>query len=225
MAQQTQTFGRDLIAKAILVFSFIIIGILLFQLNQKENSDPEEAFNLMLPLISTWVGTILAFYFGKENFEAASRNYKEIIDKLSPEILDDVTVRQVMTDRDSIVALDIKEIESKPYDVKGLIDFLEPIKKSRLPILDNEGIKYIIHKSLLTAELASGTNPVLTFNDFVAKHKATIEKFGTVNEDDKIEAAQKLIKENHQSDIFVLGKDQKVKGWLTDTQIARYLTC
>jgi len=49
-------------------------------------------FNVIIPLLATWIGTVLAFYFGRENFEAASKQYKSIINQLTPDILDDVEV-------------------------------------------------------------------------------------------------------------------------------------
>jgi len=39
----------------------------------------------LLPLWATWIGIILAFYFTRENFEAASKSYQSIIKSLTPE--------------------------------------------------------------------------------------------------------------------------------------------
>jgi hypothetical protein len=35
-------------------------------------------FNALLPLFGTWVGTLLAFYFSKENLDSATRNINEL---------------------------------------------------------------------------------------------------------------------------------------------------
>ena len=35
--------------------------------------DIKDLFGMLLPLIGTWVGTVLAYYFSKDNFEAASK--------------------------------------------------------------------------------------------------------------------------------------------------------
>src|SRR5262245_28929682 len=40
-------------------------------------------FTGLLPLLGTWVGTILAFYYSKENFESASRGTLDIVRSVS----------------------------------------------------------------------------------------------------------------------------------------------
>src|SRR5438094_9906067 len=39
---------------------------------------------VLLPVIGAWVGTVLAFYFGQENFEAAARSASSLVRQLSP---------------------------------------------------------------------------------------------------------------------------------------------
>ena len=39
----------------------------------------------LLPLWGTWIGTILAFYFSRENFDAATKSYQNIIESMKPE--------------------------------------------------------------------------------------------------------------------------------------------
>ena len=39
---------------------------------------------VLLPVIGAWVGTVLAFYFGQVNFEAASRSAANLVRQLSP---------------------------------------------------------------------------------------------------------------------------------------------
>ncbi|HEY5590898.1 MAG TPA: hypothetical protein VIK55_07750 [Paludibacter sp.] len=47
--------------------------------------DIKDLFGMLLPLIGTWVGTVLAYYFSKDNFEAASKTdeVKQRYDELS----------------------------------------------------------------------------------------------------------------------------------------------
>jgi hypothetical protein len=40
---------------------------------------------MILPMIGTWVGTVLAFYFGKEQLEAATRSVTSIARELTPD--------------------------------------------------------------------------------------------------------------------------------------------
>jgi len=65
---------------AIAVLSVVIVGAAAFTnagTGLKEST--QLVFTAVLPLVGTWVGTVLAFYFAKENFEAASRATKEIL--------------------------------------------------------------------------------------------------------------------------------------------------
>src|SRR5262249_33614331 len=39
---------------------------------------------VLLPVIGAWVGTVLAFYFGQVNFEAASKSAANLVRQLSP---------------------------------------------------------------------------------------------------------------------------------------------
>src|SRR5262245_15336751 len=38
---------------------------------------------ILLPVIGTWIGTVLAFYFTKENFEAANRSVQSMVGRIS----------------------------------------------------------------------------------------------------------------------------------------------
>ncbi|WP_129583096.1 hypothetical protein [Flavobacterium cyanobacteriorum] len=59
---------RDILAMVLIGFSFlaiIVISVLYFK--EPENSEHvKNLFNALLPLMSTWIGTVLAFYFGRE---------------------------------------------------------------------------------------------------------------------------------------------------------------
>ena len=39
---------------------------------------------MLLPVIGAWVGAVLAFYFGNENFDAASKSAANLVSELSP---------------------------------------------------------------------------------------------------------------------------------------------
>lgn len=213
---ETNTF----IAKMILLVSFLIIILMGIYWVYCSN-DPEKLFVIILPIISTWVGTILAFYFGKANFEAATKSYKQVIDKLTPDILDDILVKQVMIDKFTMVSIDSTNPFITAFNLKGLRDFLESINKSRLPILEAGKVKCIIHKSTLSNEMLKET-PVSTLEAFIDANPSVIE-FDVINEDKKVEDARKLMNEKNYKDLFVVDANNVLVGWLTDTQIIRYM--
>src|SRR5258707_14126556 len=40
-------------------------------------------FGALLPLWGTWIGTILAYYYSKQNFESANKSVQQIVDKMT----------------------------------------------------------------------------------------------------------------------------------------------
>ena len=223
------TSSRNLLAYIIIIpcFALLTYMVIAWYACTDCQEGSERLFSILLPIISTWIGTLLAFYFGKDNFEAASKTYEKIISNLTPDVLDDVLVKQVMTDRASMVTLNTNDERISKLNLDGLRLFLDSISKTRLPILDADGkIKYIVHKSIITDVLAKpeAAAAILTIDDLVTQYPI-IAQLGTVKESDKIEVAQQLIKEKKYSDIFVVDQNNIVTGWLTDVQIVRYLTC
>ncbi|WP_264534918.1 CBS domain-containing protein [Flavobacterium sp. N1736] len=217
---QPKIVYRDLIAKILLIGSFILlITIVIYWITC--DGDPERLFSLLAPLISTWIGTLLAFYFGRESFEAASKSYHEIINKISPDILDDILVKQVMIDKFTMVAIDTDNSMITTFNLQGLRDFLDSINKSRLPILEGGKIKCIIHKSTFSDELLKAT-PAQTLADFITANPTVIQ-FDVISETKKVEDARKLMNEKNYKDLFVVDANNVVVGWLTDTQIIRYM--
>lgn len=221
--------NRNLIAIIIIgltILSITLISFLFFDSfgREEKNLAAEKIFNALLPMFATWVGTVLAFYFGRENFEAASNRYKEIITQLSPEVLDDIAVEQIMIDTKTMVAMDIKEVREK--SVASLVNFMEHISKSRLPITEGNEIKYIVHKSTFLQEIQKNPNIELSWSDFISNERIhkLITSFLTVAHDSTVESIRLKLKNNPLcKDVFVLDDDKSLLGWLTDTLILQYL--
>lgn len=122
--------------------------------------DPDLSFvgQSLLPLWGTWVGTIIAFYFGRENFEAATKSYRDVIKTLTPEQkIAAIPVREVMIPVEKIKYMEYTEDTKK----KKLVDILnDPIFREyfRMAFLTPEKIlKYIIHKSTLAIFIVEKT--------------------------------------------------------------------
>jgi hypothetical protein len=102
----------------------------------------------LLPLWGTWVGTIIAFYFGKENFEAAARSYNEMIKHLTPE---EKFAKIPLSD----VMIPVSQIAHLTYDDKtadiplfSIMDEEGFKEYQRIAFLTaGKVFKYIIHKS------------------------------------------------------------------------------
>ena len=220
-----ELLGIMVIAVSVLALTFVGYKIV----SEGGTEDYEFVYSSLLPLVGTWVGVVLAFYFGKENYEAASKRYENIIDKLSPDILDDVKVNQIMIAKKTMVAKKWDDIQDKT--VKDVIDFLLGVEKSRLPILDANGkVKFIIHDSLLSKPNKNEQNeiqaadPAEKMSAFVSKHLGVIDQIVMVKEDDILENVRKTMNSKPNCrDVFVEDNNGNLVGWLTDTLILRYI--
>ena len=74
---------------AIAALIILVAGINAIRFPEKEQRDQffdiaKYILGVLLPVIGAWVGTVLAFYFGQVNFEAASRSAANLVRQLSP---------------------------------------------------------------------------------------------------------------------------------------------
>jgi hypothetical protein len=103
----------------------------------------------LLPLWGTWIGTVLAFYFGKENFESASKSYQETIKSLTTEEkFAKILAKDVMIPYNQIEKLEFeKDMGKKVSEILGLNNFKIYF---RYAIFDtNHVLKHLIHKSTI----------------------------------------------------------------------------
>ena len=223
--------------------SIIIIGIslvlLLLAMYRIDAVEWKTVFTAIIGLVGTWVGTVLAFYFTKENFDAASASTQKLVDSITTkEKLNLIKVKEAMILLSEIKYLKLEsDVKLSEYTLTDIIDkYLS--EHNRLPILNADNTIYcIVHKSLIVEfiaeEVIAGKNAaglnlqLLVHSD---KHGEKILKgFSTVKEDDSLITAKTLM-ENLSvgkiicSDIFVT-KDGTVKteviGWITNVEITK----
>lgn len=211
------------------IFSILFISWFYFKNTEESRESADRIFTMLIPLFATWIGTVLAFYFGRENFESATNRYEKIIDKLSPDLLDDINVGQIMISKKTMVYKDISEIigEDKVLTISDLIEFLNSVKKSRLPILENNKIKYIIHKSTFLSalnNLGDASITELNFNTFLESNEDVAISFLEFREPVILEDIRsELAKDTSIKDVFINNSQGEVIGWLPDTLMMRYL--
>jgi hypothetical protein len=74
----------------------ILAGLIINAASNKEDAGTR-VLGSVLPLLGTWVGTVLAYYFSKENFEAATKSVTELAKQITPqEKLKSTPVSKVM---------------------------------------------------------------------------------------------------------------------------------
>lgn len=143
--------SRNLIA---VVITGLIVGVTVFiAVFILLTPNKDGAINLpfigqtLLPLWGTWIGTVLAYYFGKANFEAASKSYQEVIKTLTPdEKIAKLLVKNVMVPLSKIVYLDYDTEKSNL--IKDILNYPQFKEYSRFAVFDtNKVVRYMIHRS------------------------------------------------------------------------------
>lgn len=215
-----------------------IIGLLGFMAIiaawQKPDGDSfnriKETLNILLPVFGAWVGTVLAYYFSKENFAAATR---ALATQLTPEEkLKSIPAKDVMIpiDKATKLVLDNK----KEDNIKLKDDIIDKYlnKVNRLPFLDSNGrIKYMAHRSLIDKFIVQEVSKNKTLTDLTLQEmlndaesaKMLKEGFGIVRETSNLADAKALIDRiTICLDVFVTEDgtaNTKVLGWITNVII------
>ena len=198
----------------------------------------ETIFTAVVGLVGTWMGTILAFYYTKDNFDTAAKNTQKLVDKISSteERLNNTKAAEVMLARYKFDPFVFNPAET----LKNLIDKFFS-KNNRLPIFDKDDKPlYVLHGSIVDRYIARDaqpdTNTLKEMLDFknakgVQVYKQWAESFITVKESDSLAVVKRLMEDKTVSsdvicsDAFVTldgSKNTKVIGWITNANIAKH---
>lgn len=185
-------------------------------------------FSSVLPLLGTWVGTVLAFYFARENLQAATDNALRTTENTLRLAGRDAStpVTDVMIAAATFVSYDLASGERlADVPLAAVRDKMQESGFHRLPIRDATGaVLQVIHDSTLTAfaESAGQTTATLdkTVGDLMsnATFAELVEAIGLVAE------ARALMSSIPKcNDIFVTANGQageRATGWLTNSLLA-----
>jgi hypothetical protein len=209
----------------------LILGILTISLGTAEPGR-KDAVQLVLtgvlPLIGSWVGTILAYFFSSESLRTATQSVQTLL--TSQERLRSIPVRDKMIRR-----ADMKAVETRPLGQILLVEVkqrLENAGVNRLIVLDaNDYPKLVVHMSSLDRYLATmsmaQSPPVdlggLTLQDMLdnpTMQPLLSSTFETVREEATLaEAKAQMDQTPHCQDIFVTrtgSRSEPVLGWITN---------
>ena len=221
---------------AIWITSAAVIGVtsaalLAIWLAGKANR-PEMArlvFASILPLFGTWVGTVLAFYFAKENLQAATDSTIRLVGRGDPA----TPVSKVMVPRSKIRAHDLSaDEEAGVLLVATLLSEMTSAGFRRIPIFTAAGaVCYVVHESTIArfAEAKGKRSGELAEEAFsellqIADLRVQVEAIGVVDADADLGQARVAMRSVKAcNDVFVT-KDGRhndpVVGWLTNTELA-----
>ena len=199
---------------------------------------------VLLPVIGAWVGTVLAFYFGQVNFEAASKSAANLVRQLSPrEKLQAEAAGKAMMKINDVTSLKVPPDKTEAdITIRELIDDGFDKDKSRprqrLPVLDAEGRgKYVLHRSTIDAFVAPKKRPpdvdesTLSLKDLLEDPKIKdyiVNSFLPLASDKTLADAKDLMDKNPQClDILVTQDGTKngiVAGWITNVMVLNAAT-
>jgi hypothetical protein len=185
-------------------------------------------FASVLPLFGTWVGTVLAFYFARENLQAATDSTIRLAGRLEPA----TPVAEVMIPKAQMHGYSVPA-QADAGTIK-FIDIQRTMEQSnvrRMPILRGDTVQYVVHDSTIAKFADSvGKKPsdltTETMNDLLAKpeFRSQVEAIGYVGPDADLAQARAAMRSvKGCNDVFVTKQGQPtdpVIGWLTNTQLA-----
>lgn len=200
-------------------------------------SSIKDLLSTLLPVLGTWVGTVLAFYFSSENFSEAQRQTRDLVRQLTPEQkLQETSAMEAMIPLEGPNTAKLV-LDRTPKDIL-LTDLLQSFNstgRNRLPVLDTKGaVKFVLHRSLVDKYLSAhmmaneGARSPLqaSLQDLLMdpEYQKMATAFEAVGRGDSlIVAKQKLDSIRECADIFVTedgSKKGKAIGWITNVIIA-----
>jgi hypothetical protein len=183
--------------------------------------------------VASWVGTILAFYFGRENFEAANASVKKLIDRLSPEQRASQPVSAVMRTAAQTTSIQFSATKGEADHTLAEVRALLKGDVSRLPVLDSAGKPlFLLHGSSVDRYLATPNPDTHTLKQLLDSGNCRTELgpnrgFVTVAEKDTLATAKSRMEAVPScQDIFVTAdgtNGQRLLGWITNVRLAKYL--
>jgi len=215
-----------------------ILGIVVIRLaaNDKRGEASQLVFGSLLPLLGTWVGTVLAFYFAKANYESAANHAKDLLgitERLRSTPVESVMLK--MTDPGVTKRTLVPPEKPESLKIAELLKILRDKGRNRLPVLNADGsLVFVIHLSVLTDYISTkalsggGSKPVadLTFSDVQtddAQLYQQILAWACVRLGATLAEAKSAMEDIPGcSDVFVTTAGRKsdpVVGWLTNVEI------
>jgi hypothetical protein len=230
--KQIQDFLGD--ARTILAFGITVavgIGITILSwaiittTDDGVNTRAQLVFNAVLPLFGTWVGTVLAYYFSRENFEAATSSTERLVQLTLEERLRSVLVANVM----------IKNIFSVQDLSQKVVDILRQLQGQdikRLLILQQSGaLEALLHREGVISYLLDtpdADRPDKTLNDLLKEKPDLKQTPAFVNERATLADAKNAMEKIANCKIVLVTKNgdanEPVVGLLTNTDIAKHST-
>lgn len=248
---QSDGFTRSTIAFILLGAGALLIaavaGVAIIFAGPDERADTSRlVFTTLVSVVGTWIGTILAFYFGAANVKAGSEATVSAL-QAAGQLAGDTPVSKEMTPVGSFNPIrrvaDLAEADG--LTLKSLQDDMARTGKSRVPILTKSGAALlVVHRPDIDRDQSKQIR-LLAQQDAVKPEelkqtldgrtlgqlredsalKAAVEMFATVPLTATMAQARDQMKlQPDCKDVFVTSngeRDGAVLGWLTNSALAR----
>ena len=202
------------------VVGIVVISIAVIWAADDHSEGARYVFAAVVPLFSTWVGAVIAFYFTREGLAAATASTLALSGARTP----DTSVTEVMVPRAKIVSHDLKQNDNAD-DVllKDLLDTMKAGGHHRIPILDPAGaLVYVVHDSTINSAAPNPTTQKIV--DLPDDAKKAITAVGTVGPNALLrDARAAMTAVEGCNDVFVTEGGKRtdaVVGWITNTDLA-----
>ncbi len=220
----------------VLVSAVVIIAAWATPDNEDVHSLSMQVFSALVPMFATWVGTILAFYFSRENFKQAAESTRQIFREAGgDERLRTIPVQEAMIPRTklTVAVLDPNKKKEAGILVESLRDLLKG-QVTRIPVLDEKDVAmYVIHESMLYKYIAEkglttdakGTKATLA--DFLGYEdmRSVVENIAFVSVDGTLADAKARMEAREKcQDVFVTKTGtagEEVLGYLSNVDITK----
>jgi len=227
---------RAWLAPTVLVLAMAGITALAIAVIVADEGNAPNVFNVLIPVIASWVGTVLAFHFGRESHESASREVRQLVRDLTPTERANEPVTSVMRLAANTIILTLTE--ETTADSISLARVKERFvgQASRLPVLTaDRAPQYMIHESSVDQYLAASGTPTTTLADFVADRASEPKPvrfdpdhgFLTVGPTATLsQVSEEMEQINSVQDIFVTAdgsSNSELLGWVSNIRLGRYL--
>jgi hypothetical protein len=154
---------------------------------------------------------VLAFYFSKENYQAAANQSAALVRQLTPDQrLQSIPASAAMISMDKADVFPLKGAERDVLIRRDIVEgFFDKKKRNRAPFVVDGKVKYVVHRSffadfVMSNAFAKADPDKLSLQDFLASdnNKGKAEAFKTIGKTDTL-ADAKARMDTDCLDVFV----------------------